>query len=202
MLQSQETIRVRLTFLKISFQELQMDKSITSNQSDVNHGGIAEQNKNADLSGNVFRPRSTGSWSAFSGVGNLVPFPKAASRRKTFSESSETSSIGEGMEAAGSASNIGSSSRISEPPEQKNLTFGNSNQVVYDIDGKFPYTYYENKPTLYDVDGAHRYKYFKAFKATPYTEAAPHHEKRPWIYDPADGRVMCLTAKDLQNGKK
>ena len=40
----------------------------------------------------------------------------------------------------------------------QNLSFGNSDQVVYDIDGKFPYTYYENKPTLYDIDGTHRYK--------------------------------------------
>jgi len=177
-----------------------MEKSITGNRSEINHGGIAEQKKHAELSHEeVFRPRSTGSWSI---TGNLVPFPKAASRRKTFSESSETQSFSEGMEPAGSSTSIGSNPRLSETTEQKNLTFGNSNQVVYDIDGKFPYTYYENKPTLYDIDGAHRYKYFKAFKATPYTEAAPHHEKRPWIYDPADGRVMCLTARDMQKQNK
>merc|ERR1711962_517373 len=152
-----------------------MDKSITGNHSELNHAGaIAEQsalrNKNIELQeGDVFRPRSSGSWSAFSAVGKgLVPFPKAASRRKTFSESSDAPSLGEGMEPAGSSTSItGSNSRLSsvssEPSDQKNLTFGNSNQVVYDIDGKFPYTYYENKPTLYDIDGAHRYKYFKAF---------------------------------------
>ena len=48
----------------------------------------------------------------------------------------------------------------------------------------------------------YNFRYFKAFKATPYTEAAPHHEKRPWIYDPADGRVMCLTARDMQKQTK
>jgi len=190
-----------------------MDKSITGNHSEISHAGIADQsairNKNIELQeGDVFRPRSSGSWSAFSAVGKgLVPFPKAASRRKTFSESSDAPSLGEGMEPAGSSTSItGSNSRLSsvssEPSDQKNLTFGNSNQVVYDIDGKFPYTYYENKPTLYDIDGAHRYKYFKAFKATPYTEGAPHHEKRPWIYDPVDGKVMCLTARDIQNQNK
>ena len=41
---------------------------------------------------------------------------------------------------------------------QENLSFGNSSQVVYDIDGKFPFSYYESKPTLYDIDGIHRYK--------------------------------------------
>ena len=41
---------------------------------------------------------------------------------------------------------------------QQNLSFGQSDKVVYDIDGKFPYTYYESKPTFYDVDGVHRYK--------------------------------------------
>ena len=48
----------------------------------------------------------------------------------------------------------------------------------------------------------HTFRYFKAFKATPYTEGAPHHEKRPWIYDPVDGKVMCLTARDIQNQNK
>ena len=50
-------------------------------------------------------------------------------------------------------------SRLSDSQyDGQNLSFGNSNQVVYDIDGKFPYTYYENKPILYDIDGKHRYK--------------------------------------------
>lgn len=40
----------------------------------------------------------------------------------------------------------------------KNLSFGNSDQVLYDIDGKFPYSYHETKPTFYDIDGIHRYK--------------------------------------------
>lgn len=61
--------------------------------------------------------------------------------------------------------------------EPRNLSFGISENMVYDIDGKFPYTYYESKPVLYDLDGVHRYKHFQAFKPTPYTEAAPHHEK-------------------------
>ena len=43
------------------------------------------------------------------------------------------------------------------------------------------------------------YRYYKANKPTPYTEGAPHHEKRPWIYDPADGLVMCLTARDVRS---
>jgi len=161
-------------------------------------------------SGNVFRPRSTGSWSTILGVGNMVYPPHLRTRRKTYSESSETSSVGDGPLDLSSASSsvdrdpksiissqspFNSHSRISE---SENLSFGNSNQVVYDVDGKFPYTYYESKPTLYDIDGTHRYKYYKAFKPTPYTEGAPHHENRPWIYDPAEGMVKCLTAKDLK----
>jgi hypothetical protein len=92
--------------------------------------------------------------------------------------------------------------RLSGSDKQgKNLSFGNSSQVVYDIDGKFPYSYYESKPTLYDIDGIHRYKHYGAYKPTPYTDCAPHHEKRPWIYDPAEGMIMCLTAKDLKTQK-
>jgi hypothetical protein len=82
--------------------------------------------------------------------------------------------------------------------QQENLSFGNTSQMVYDIDGKFPFSYYESKPTFYDIDGIHRYKHYRAYKPTPYTDCAPHHEKRPWIYDPAEGMIMCFTAKDIQ----
>lgn len=73
--------------------------------------------------------------------------------------------------------NINTKFEVSKGRE-RNLSFGNSSQVVYDIDGKFPYSYYESKPTLYDIDGLHRYKYYQAFKPTPYTGSAPHHEKQ------------------------
>jgi len=81
---------------------------------------------------------------------------------------------------------------------QQNLSFGQSDKVVYDIDGKFPYTYYESKPTFYDVDGVHRYKFYKPFQPTPYTSGAPHHETRPVLYD-IDGKVTCYTMRDVQN---
>lgn len=84
------------------------------------------------------------------------------------------------------------------PVGQENLSFGASDQVVYDIDGKFPYSVYESKPTFYDIDGIHRYKHFKAFKPTPYTSGAPHHEKRPVCYD-LDGKVTCFTVRDIHN---
>ena len=44
----------------------------------------------------MFRPRSTGSWSTLLGVGNMKPSSLAGSRRKTYSESSEASSLGDG----------------------------------------------------------------------------------------------------------
>jgi len=174
-------------------------------------GEDPDHNKSSILnSGNVFRPRSTGSWSTFLGVGNIVSSPQSGNRRKTYSESSESSSVGDGPLDLSSTStcvdkdpnSINSSQSPFKINESENLSFGNSNQVVYDVDGKFPYTYYESKPILYDIDGTHRYKYYKAFKPTPYTEGAPHHEKRPWIYDPADGMVKCLTAKDLKTEKR
>jgi len=139
----------------------------------------------------------------------------AGTRRKTISESSDTSSVGGGAldNTCGSPSYVDMDPNVtnrspspfspqtrfshSENSDQ-NLSFGNSTQMVYDIDGKFHYSYYESKPILYDIDGTHRYKYYTANKPTPYTEAAPHHEKRPWIYDPVDGRITCLTAKDLK----
>jgi len=72
--------------------------------------------------------------------------------------------------------------------------------MVYDIDGKFPYTYYESKPTFYDIDGVHRYKHYKPFSPTPYTSGAPHHESRPVLYD-IDGKVTCYTMRDVQNAR-
>jgi hypothetical protein len=87
---------------------------------------------------------------------------------------------------------------VAPQKQQENLSFGNTSQMVYDIDGKFPFSYYESKPTFYDIDGIHRYKHYRAYKPTPYTDCAPHHEKRPWIYDPAEGMIMCFTAKDIQ----
>lgn len=53
---------------------------------------------------NVFRPRSTGSWSTILGVGNMVYPPHLRTRRKTYSESSESSSVGDGPLDLSSAS--------------------------------------------------------------------------------------------------
>jgi len=172
------------------------------------HAGNTDPDKGSmSSSGNIFIPRSTGSLSTpFAGIGSLgSSFSHSGTRRKTISESSDASSVD--MDPSSICQSPTSSmlpsnthSRLSDSQYNgQNLSFGNSNQVVYDIDGKFPYTYYENKPTLYDIDGTHRYKYYKANKPTPYTEGAPHHEKRPWIYDPADGLVMCLTARDVRS---
>ena len=65
-------------------------------------------------------------------------------RKKTFSESSDSGSTSEDINQNQTLT-VGSA-----PTDGKNY--------LYDIDGKFAYSYYEKKPELYDIDGKHKYK--------------------------------------------
>ena len=54
---------------------------------------------------------------------------------------------------------------LSMMTSKKGSTFGssapttsNDSNYLYDVDGKFSYTFYEKKPELYDLDGKHGYK--------------------------------------------
>jgi len=119
-------------------------------------------------------------------------------RQRHHTEEAVSTAAGNAVVVASKALPPPGSPADSAPPGQENLSFGTSDQMVYDIDGKFPYSVYESKPTFYDVDGIHRYKHFKAFKPTPYTSGAPHHESRPVCYD-LDGKVTCFTVRDIAN---
>eukprot|EP00095_Tigriopus_kingsejongensis_P003983 maker-scaffold141_size315519-snap-gene-0.14 protein:Tk03983 transcript:maker-scaffold141_size315519-snap-gene-0.14-mRNA-1 annotation:"Putative uncharacterized protein MCJ_006000" len=66
-------------------------------------------------------------------------------RKKTMSESSDMSTTDEIPALAGSVGQ-------------------ESGNYLYDIDGKFAYTYYDHQKELYDMDGKHKYKYFNQMK--------------------------------------
>ena len=94
----------------------------------------------------------------------MSTFLSSFRRQKTLSECSDDSNP-----AADSTSQVRSRSGSVGAKDKAvannrdNLTMGSSpptdgGNYIYDIDGKFAYSYYEKKPELYDLDGKHRYK--------------------------------------------
>jgi len=142
------------------------------------------------------RQKSNSSSGGSSNRNSAPPVPSPLTRSNSTDELSRLATA-----AASEAALASAESAAETPAMQENLTFGHSDKIVYDIDGKFPYSVYESKPVFYDVDGVHRYKHYKPFKPTPYTSGAPHHETRPVLYD-IDGKVTCYTMRDVQNQYK
>lgn len=67
----------------------------------------------------------------------MATFFSGFQRKKTMSESSDVSGV--------------------EDPNNSTKEEAGQN-YLYDIDGKFAYSYYDHQRELYDIDGKHKYK--------------------------------------------
>lgn len=81
----------------------------------------------------------------------MATFFSGFQRKKTMSESSDVSGV--------------------EEPNNSTKEEAGQN-YLYDIDGKFAYSYYDHQRELYDIDGKHKYKYFNQMRRLPTASAA------------------------------